>query len=94
MNQKCKNDQTNQIDFLQYLKQICTQKFNQLLNFPVHTQKYIWFISGCLLDAYRLGFKVAGLDWPHHKAILFIVSLPKNRRMEWMDRKLCYVEET
>ena len=59
MNKKCKTAQTNQIHFLQDLTQICTQKCNQkcnqLLNFPVHTKNYVWFISGWLLDAYRLG---------------------------------------
>ena len=60
MNQKCKTDQTSHIHFLQDLKQTCTQKYNhkcnQLLNFSVHMKNYIWFISGWLLDAYRLGF--------------------------------------
>ena len=59
MNQKCKTDQTNHIYFLQDLTQICTQKYNQkcsqLLNFPVQTKINIWFISGWLLDKYRLG---------------------------------------
>ena len=44
--------------------------------------------------AFHFKLSVAGLDWPHHKAILFIVCIPKNRGMEWMDRKLCNVEET
>ena len=39
MNQKCKTDRTNHIHFLQDLTQICTQKYNQFLNFPVHTKK-------------------------------------------------------
>ena len=64
MNQKCKIDKNCQIDFLQDLTQICTQKYNQkctqkcyhLLNFPAHTKNYIWFILWRLLDAYRLAF--------------------------------------
>ena len=59
MNQKCKTDQTNNVHFLQDLTQICTQKYNQkcnqLLNFQVHTKNKVWFISGWLLDAFRLG---------------------------------------
>ena len=55
MNQKCKTAQTNQIHFLQDLTQICTRKYNQLLNFPVHTKNYVLFISGWRPDAYRLG---------------------------------------
>ena len=58
MNQKCKTDQTNHIPFLQDLTPICTQKYNQLLNFQVHTKNYVWFISGWLLDTYRLGLWV------------------------------------
>ena len=62
MNQKCKTDQTSHIHFFQDLTQTCTQKYNQkwnqLLNFPVHIKNYIWFISGWLLDAYILGFRV------------------------------------
>ena len=27
------------------------------MNFPLHTKNYIWFISGRLLDTYRLGLK-------------------------------------
>ena len=60
MTQKCKTAQTNQINFLQDLSQICTQKCNQkcnqLSNFPLHTKNYVWFISGWRPDAYRLGF--------------------------------------
>jgi len=46
MNQKCKAAQTDQIHFLQDLTQICTQKYNQLLNFPLDTKSRVWFISG------------------------------------------------
>lgn len=55
-NQKCKAAQANQIHFLEDLTQICTQKCNQLLNFPLHTESHVWFISGWRPEAYILGF--------------------------------------
>ena len=76
MNQKCKTDQTNNIYFLQDLTQICTQKYNQkcnqLLNFPVHTKNYVWFVSGWLLDPYRLGFTLATKTNQSHKKLIIV----------------------